>query len=304
MRIIFVLIITIAFDVELFAQGTFYPRPSDKPGWSPLIARLLSLNHKASSEVKYKNKITSENFSLTQSQSIESINVWVEYYREESIGKKEEHSFHPPKKLMDFHLIYSYHYFIPFVTDDLLNQFLPQISLDSSDQLIQIKIINHYLEKEKIRSDKFDKKEIDITTKDSKLIFSIMKGICKSISIVEILIDIKSYDFSIISPAINANGNFERDFTLSIPAIFVYQYPVESNNFELLTVETKTFDFLNFNRESKDYYKVIDVFTVDCSSLQWKVKTASEFTVQLIKLNLPPQIDIGVPREEMISNKY
>lgn len=205
----------------------------------------------------------------------------------------------PPKKLMDFHIIYSYRYYIPFNTLDQINKLLPGIKMGNGDELTKIKVSNYFPENGKIKSKRVNSKQILSEVSSNELQTRIQDCEFAANSLIEVIIEIKSYNFNSLRPSFNNKGVFERNLMLSMPEIFQYEFPDIILRCELLSEEDDPFRLLQFNREAKNWDKVIEIFETNCKTFSWKIPkdvgVLTDFSFNLKGLQIVGQGDIGVP---------
>lgn len=290
----------LALSISVFAQ-----LGSDKPGYTPIIAKLLGLNHKANSNSTKYEKISTDDLKMDS--QAEFINIYVNYEMDMDVPKKNSIGYFTvktlPAKLMNLDLIYSYRYEIPYTSEGEFNSLLPVIVMGNDFQLESIDAVNFYLEKGKVKNKKINKNQIQSDATSNKLKISFEDVSFKDNSLVEITIEIKSRYFNSINPTFNTAGSFNRKLTFSLPAIFKYSYPSDQSAFKLIDQKEKLFEFLEIRRNSIDWNTCVDLFITDCETLTWEVASdfdpAANTPFELQDLDLPSYIDIGVPRTEL-----
>lgn len=293
-------IILVTISISLYAQ-----LGKDMPGYTPMTAKLLSLNHKVNcNTVKYE-KISVDNLNLNSNK--EDINIYINYEMDVGVVKNNQKGYFTiytlPEKLMDLDIIYSYHYKIPYVSLSELNSLMPSIELENDYQVESIKASNVYSEKGKVKSKKINKNQIKIDTTSNTLKISFENGTFKNKSIIEFFIEIKSQYFNSLNPTFNTSDSFERQLTISMPFILDYNYPSNSSKFNLKSEETKPIQLLQLHRKNRDWDNVVDIFEMNFTSYTWEVKsnidTIPNNIFKLQELRIPFDIDIGVPRTEL-----
>lgn len=277
-------------------------RPADDPNYNPLIPKLLSLQHKANSNtIKYR-KLPEDQLSLNQLN--ESINIYVKYEMDYEVASDPQFKNKPPVKVMNLDLIYSYRYLIPYSSVNALEKLLPEIDLKNGQSIHKIDVSNYLLNNDKIKKVNVKNKDIKIDTTAQKLTINFESGAISNNGFLEILIETKTQNFNSLNPTFNTNGEFTRLLTISIPGIFKYQLPTDNLKFELQPKDEKEFVFLNIDRWSRDWNNVVGEYQSDCLTYTYKVKAESIFltnlTFKLEKLELPSDIDIGIPPVDLL----
>ncbi len=272
-------------------------RPADDPNYNPLIPKLLILQHKANSNtIKYR-KFSEDMLSLNQLN--ESINIYVKYEMDMEVAVDPKYKNKPPEKVMNLDLIFSYRYLIPYSSINELDKLLPEIDLRNGQSINTLEASNYFLKDGKAKKVNVRNKDISIDTTAQKLTINFESGAISSDGILELLIETKTQKFNSLNPTFNTNGEFERLLTISIPNILKYQLPTEKVKFELQSKEEKKFAFLNINRSSRDWNKVVSEYWTDCLTYTYKVKAETKFLTNLSfnleKFELSPDIDIGLP---------
>jgi len=285
-------LILIFIAIEMNAQ-----RPADDPNYNPLILKLMSLKHKANS-----NTIKYQKFSkdiLSSRRLNESINIYVKYEMDFEIAKDPKLIKNPPEKVMNLDLVYSYLYLIPYSSINDLNKLLPEINLKNGQSIQIIDASNYLLRNGKTKKLKIKNKEIKIDTSAQKLIINFESGAISNSGLLEIFVETKTQNFNFLTPSFNTKGEFTRLLTISIPSIFKYQLPPDTLKFELQSNEEEKFIFLNIDRSSKDWNRIVDEYWTDCFTYTYKVKaeskTLTNISFKLKKFELTPDIDIGIP---------
>lgn len=276
-------------------------RPADDPNYNPLIPKLLSLQHKAKSNtIKYR-KFSEDMLSLNQLN--ESINIYVKYEMDMEVAKDPKYNNKPPKKVMNLDLIYSYRYLIPYSSINELDKLLPVIDLRNGQSVNSLEASNYFLKDGKAKKVNVKNKDIGIDTTAQILTINFGSGAISIDGYLELLIETKTQKFNSLNPTFNTNGEFERLLTISIPNILKYQLPIENVKFELQSKEEKKFLFLNINRRSRDWNKVVSEYWTDCLTYTYKVKAETKFLTNLLfnleKFELSPDIDIGLPTVDL-----
>lgn len=276
-------------------------RPADDPNYNPLIPKLLSLQHKAKSNTIKYQKFSEDMLSLNQLN--ESINIYVKYEMDMEVAKDPKYNNKPPEKVMNLDLIYSYRYLIPYSSINELDKLLPEIDLRNGQIINTLEASNYFLKDGKAKKVNVRNKDIRIDTTEQILTINFESGAIRIDGYLELLIETKTQKFNSLNPTFNANGEFERLLTISIPNILKYQLPIENVKFELQSKEEKKFLFLNINRRSRDWNKVVSEYWTDCLTYTYKVKAETKFLTNLLfnleKFELSPGIDIGLPTVDL-----
>ena len=285
----------------LIVTETNGQRPADDPNYNPLIPKLLSLQHKANSNtIKYR-KFSKEMLSLKQ--LTESINIYVNYEMDLEVAKDPKYKNKPPEKVMNLDLVYKYRYLIPYSSVKELYKLLPEVDLKNGQSIQTIEASYYLLKNGKAKRVSIKNKNIKTDTSARKLKINFENGAISNSGFLEILVETKTQNFSSLDPAFNTNGEFTRLLTISIPDIFKYQLPTDTLMFELQSKEEKQFVFLNINRRSRDWNNIVGEYWTDCLTYTYKVKAETKFltdiSFKLEKLELPSDINIGIPVFEL-----
>jgi hypothetical protein len=296
----FYLFITLYFSFTVNAQT-----PNDILGYTPLEPRLLVLNHKVDSDGIDPVPVAVESFTLQT--PIEAISIYTIYQINNGVGKSSLACWSPPPpKLMDLYIIYKYYYLIPFISIEQCNKLLPTIILGKGDELTKMKVTKYYLEKGKIKNSKIGNKQITTEIALNELSMRINKFEFVDNSLIEVVVEIQSNNFNLVNPSLNNHSKFARTLTLSIPSIFQYEFPEGHNGQELVLKKNVPFKLLKFNRTSKDWDDVIEIFEVDCNTYCWKLPSEagniSNFSFNLSNFHIPNDNDIGVPCNELFES--
>ena len=275
-------------------------RPTDIPGYTPLVPRLMSLRFDENSNTMELEEIKKE--KLNSSVLEEEINIYVNYEMDWNVAKDDRSLTNPPKKLMNFDLIYSYIYRIGCTSSNDLNQKLSEISLGKTDQLENMEVTCYFLKKSRVRANRIKNKNITIDTLSRRLSISIPEDSFESCLMIQLSIDIKSKDFGTLRPSFNTKGKFVRHLSISMPSIFEYDYPANKLGFELLSNKINPFRLLHFNRGVTHWDEIIEIFEIDSHTLRWKVNTdevhLDDAKFKLQRLKIPVAKDIGFPKIE------
>ncbi len=300
MKIIYPFVFFAFITLQVFGQ-----RPGDA-NYNPLKAKLLILQHKANSNTLKNQKIALEVFQLNQ--LMESVNIYVKYEIDRKYSSDPKSDNLPPKKVMDLDFIYSYTYLIPYSSPTEIDELLPVIELRKGQKLESVKVSNASLSNEKVKRGKIKSNKLLIDTTNRKLTLTIDKSILQDNGFLEIEIEIKTPYFNALLPSFSTNTDFDRSLIISVPSIFKYRLPKESNTFELQSEEKNKFVLLQLNRRSSDWNTIVKEYWTDCITYTYKVNGAkpvlSNVSFEIETIELPVNIDIGVPvRELYIENQ-
>jgi hypothetical protein len=295
MKVIYVFFVFTFIKIQVFAQ-----QPGD-PGYRPLKAKLLSLQHKANSNTLKTQKRALDAFQLNQLD--ESVNIYVRYEIDMNVARDPKTDNKMPKKVMDLDFIYSYKYLIPYSSNTELNELLPVIALRKGQRLESVKASNSFISKGKVKRVKIKSKDIIIDTTSQQLTLAINNAILENNAFLEIEIELKTSYFNSLLPSFSTKGDFNRSLTVSVPAIFKYQLPKDSLTFKLQSEEKNPFIFLQLNRKSLVWDEVAKPYWTDCTTFNYKVMEMNPLNTniafELETIDLPPGLDIGVPVREI-----
>lgn len=239
---------------------------------------------------------------------MESVNIYVKYEIDRKYSSDPKSDNLPPKKVMDLDFIYSYTYLIPYSSPTEIDELLPVIELRKGQKLESVKVSNASLSNEKVKRGKIKSNKLLIDTTNRKLTLTIDKSILQDNGFLEIEIEIKTPYFNALLPSFSTNTDFDRSLIISVPSIFKYRLPKESNTFELQSEEKNKFVLLQLNRRSSDWNTIVKEYWTDCITYTYKVNGAkpvlSNVSFEIETIELPVNIDIGVPvRELYIENQ-
>lgn len=300
MKIIYGFAIFIFLTLKVFGQQ---PQPGDA-NYNPLKAKLLNLQHKANSNTmkNQKKDLDILNMNLLN----ESVNIYVKYEIDMKYAWDQESDNYAPKKVMDMDFIYSYKYLIPYSSTEEINKLLPVIELRKGQTLDRIKVSNVSISKGKVKGVKIKSSKITIDTTSQQLALTLDKSVVQNDAFLEIDIEIKTPYFNALLPSFNTNGDFNRTLTISVPSIFKYQLPKDSLTFELQSEEKNKFILLQLNRRIRDWNKIVEEYWTECITYTYKVNGTkpllSNITFELDAIELPLNIDIGVPLRDLYIN--
>lgn len=282
----------------------FGQTPADTPGYNPLIAKLLSLQHKANSNTIKNQKPSLEKLQMNQID--ESVNIYIKYEMDTEIAMDPDKVKFPPKKVMNLDIVYSYRYLIPYSSVNELVKLLPVIELRNGQKFEDVKASNYYISKGKVKRNKIKRNEIIIDSTSPQLSFLIENGILKNDAFLEIEIQVKTPYFNALVPYFDTTESFNRTLTVSIPSILRYQLPANSSTFELQSEETNSLFLLQLSRENYDWDNIAKVYGTDCITYTYKVDAPksqlTNIAFELEKIALPFGVDIGVPLSEIYLN--
>lgn len=281
-------------------------RVTEAADYSPIVPRLLSLDHKQKSFHEDQRRIVKED--VLSGYYEENIHIYVEYKRHPNIGQIGFSSTDRIDKLMDFFVVYQYHYFIPFTTIEKLNSHLQTIKIHEYDKLYELDVKNYFIKNDKVKNSKIKKNQYIITDSLNQIqIQFIDEALIMPNSLIEIDMKIKSYFFNEINPSFNILGDFKRNLTFSMPVIFQYSVTGNKENIQLVSDTNTRFQLLNFVRSERDYNKCIEIYDVSSLTSQFKLKSSSDTeilcTFLLLGLRIPTDIDIGVSRKDLYQVK-
>lgn len=295
MKVIYGFVIFTFITIQVFAQ-----QPGD-PGYRPLKAKLLSLQHKANSNTMKNQKRTIEAFQLNQLD--ESVNIYVRYELDMNVARDPKTDNNMPKKAMDLDFIYSSNYLIPYSSTTELDELLPVIELRKGQKLESIKASNSIISKGKVKRVKIKSKDIIIDTTSQRLTLSINNAILKNNAFIEIEIELKTSYFNALLPSFSSKGDFSKSLTVRVPDVFKYYLPKDISTFELQSEEKNPFIFLQLNRKTLVWDEVAKPYWTNCTSYTYKMMEMnplnSKIAFELETIDLPPGLDIGVPVREI-----
>lgn len=298
MKIIYGFVIFTFLALNVFGQ-----QPGE-PNYNPLKAKLLSLHHKANSNTMKTQKTDLDVFQMNQLN--ESVNIYVRYEIDLKYAKDQKSDNYPPKKVMDLDFIYSYKYLIPYSSTEEINELLPVIELRKGQKPESVKVSSVSILKGKVKRVKIKSSAISIDTTSQQLALTLDKSVLQNDAFLEIEIETKTPYFNALLPSFNVNGDFNRTLTISVPPIFKYQLPKDSLTFELQSEEKNKFVLLQLNRRSRDWNKIVELYWTECVTYTYKVNGSkpllSNIAFELDAIELPLNIDIGVPLREIYLN--
>ncbi len=301
MKIIYGFAIFTFLTLKVFGQQV---QPGDA-NYNPIKVKLLSLQHKANSNTLKNQKTDLDAFQLNQLN--ESVNIYVIYEIDMKYVRDRESDNYPPKKVMDLDFMYSYKYLIPCSSTEEINKLLPVIELGKGQTPERVKVSRVSLSKGKLKSAKIKSSAITIDTTSQQLTLTLDKTVFQKNTILEIEIETKTPYFNALLPSFNANGDFARTLTISVPPILKYQLPKDSLIFELQSEEKNTFVFLHLNRRIRDWNKIVEEYWTECVTYTYKVNgikpLLSNIAFELDGIELPLNIDIGVPLRDLYLNE-
>jgi hypothetical protein len=159
--------------IPFYCLGQQMPMTSD-PSYNSTVPRLMMLKHNESSNPLASKKISKADFDGKV--STKETNIFVTYKRNANTGKGigyDNDLKSPPKRLMDFHLIYRYSYNVFIDEATVSNGLHFNIGLTPNDKVESISLENHVLQNGKISSNKISPKAYETSQNDSSITINV-----------------------------------------------------------------------------------------------------------------------------------
>jgi len=277
----------------LLTQSIIAQSKPGSPGYSPLPAKIVSVDFKSSTKPKKKGKLSFSEFLETKPS--EFLHIYSNYEMDSAgVFDSKGHFVSVDSKFMDLYLVYEYKYRVSLEDIENINNLLPKIFSMKGDQLLKINIVSYSSKKGKVKSRKIKKKFLKYSIKDGYLLLDIDKSQLID-PYIEINVLIKSRNFIQLTPLLTDGKFFSRYLECSLPAFLLYSFPGTNEGYELVSTSESHYKVLELNRSSDDWDMVTREYNVTVENKSWTITQKSDNIKPIELTGIDPSftIDMG-----------